>query len=87
MLLFVSVTFRPRRNSFGNSSRISVRERFIFSRYRCVYYDSKDIHTLVLYTLNMETCRTFLNVLENFQKKRKNFVVNLIEIRISSKKR
>ena len=38
----------------------------------------RKIFTLPLYTLNMETFRTFWNVLENFQKKRKNFVANLI---------
>ena len=34
-------------------------------------------HSLYI-PLIMETCRTFSNVLENFQKKRKNFVANLI---------
>jgi hypothetical protein len=36
------------------------------------------IFTIPLYTLSMETSRTFSNVLENLKKKRKNFVNNLI---------
>jgi hypothetical protein len=38
----------------------------------------RKIFTLPFYTLSMETSRTFSNVLEHFQKKRKNFVANLI---------
>jgi hypothetical protein len=40
----------------------------------------RKIFTLPLYTLSMETSRTFSNVLEKFQKKRKDLVANLIEI-------
>jgi hypothetical protein len=43
------------------------------------YYHSIDIHTPYIYTLSMKTSKTFSNVLENFWKKRQNFVENPIE--------
>ena len=43
-----------------------------------VFIMIRKIFTLVLYAVNMETYRTFSNVLENFQKNRKNFGANLI---------
>ena len=43
-----------------------------------VFLIIRKIFTLFLFTLNKETARTFFNVLENFQRKRKKFVANLV---------
>ena len=77
MLLVVSVVCAP-----DEIHEVTVAESFyekdLFSVHIDVFITIGKIFILVLYTLDIETSRSFSNVLENFQKKRKNFVANLI---------
>ena len=80
MLLVGSIALRAQmEQQYLNRWTRKIHFQSMINVYTDILIIIRKIFALFLFTLNMETSRTFSNVSENFQKrKRKNFVANLI---------